>query len=203
MSDTNLSVLQWKDYRDLPNTENNMLLKAQILGAAITSIIPDNRAYLEELVCQELDDVDKQEIKNKFKTEFHVLTRDFLFFYLQLVSRDVKQYFSLEEFHLFMDALYVDVRERIVKANFNKVQAHFFRKKFNEQYNLFQRKYHYYKVEDSIGFVSPNTLFGEFISDLETTLGIKSVFVLVGLPQLISNYLVALNLGVLITGKKK
>lgn len=162
----------WKQFKGQSNTDEILVEKARALAPLLTFLSNENAKFLFEKLKEE----DKTSIGND---KFGEILFEIVIFYLHFIDRLSLQHLGIEKRKIFMDALFLKVREVLSKVEEDSYATTQFYTDFETAYHKRQLEYAEYKKmfpEKDEG--TKDTLFWEFgkkiarIIDSETNLPI-------------------------------
>jgi hypothetical protein len=148
--------------------------------------VEDAKRILEEL---------KKDKERKVDNKFGEVVFEMLLFYLHFIDRIAFQHLGVEPRNTFIDALFIEIRERLSRIHESGIDAMQFRSGFGNAYNARQAEYGKYKkmfAEKDEG--TKDTLFWEFGKKIAGILGNEMDIVVIMYVQAIVYSLTALQL---------
>lgn len=191
----------WKNFQGIENTDEVLIKKAKALAPFLVIICH----RITEDVLQQL-----RELKEKNKTiEVDEQKTDetffeFLFFFVHLIDRISFSYFDIKRRNIFMDVLFVELREELSRFQEGGIESLQFREFLNQNYNRKQEEYSKYSKwfpEKNEG--TKDTLFWEFGKKIAKILSAEmDIFVIMIVQMLSVEFLKVMDLPSLLTGQR-
>lgn len=147
--------LLWQQFKGKKNTEEILFDKAKSVAPFVVHMITEDSKLLFQKI--------KKTEKNKKDDKFDEVFFEMALFYLHFVDRIAFQYLEVKQRNIFVDTLFVEVRELLSHVYESEIDATQFRSSFGEAYNDRQNEYGQYKklfAEKDEG--TGGTLFWEF-----------------------------------------
>lgn len=133
--------LMWSEFQGLKNNDDVLHKKAQSLAYVIYDLATD---IIEMLISKENDPayISEEKMNSNFERFFDSL----LYFYMNISDRTSFAILGAEKRSFFVDALFLELREKLSKQVEGGVNSEIFRNKFGQEWNTFQDLFGRYKL---------------------------------------------------------
>ena len=146
----------WQQFQGKGNSDEILIEKAKAVSPfVVTLVIEDTKSLFQQL--------EKDKERKVDRDKFGAVFLEMALFYLHFVDRIAFQYLGAERRNIFIDALFVEIKEALSRIHESGIDAMQFRSTFGDAYNERQVEYGKYKklfAEKDEG--TKDTLFWEF-----------------------------------------
>lgn len=153
--------LLWKEFDHSKNTDKILVLKAKALSGAVYDIsITITKLLIDDAKSNKdfQKTLSEKEINDNFEDYFD----NMFFLFMHITDRIAFGILGKEKRGLFIDALFLELREKLSKQVEGGLESARFREDFGNKWNAFQNEYGSYKLLPEKDEPYGNTVFWEF-----------------------------------------